>query len=66
MNVVINDTTHTLPQACSVEDMLDALQISKFGLAVAIQNQIIPKSEWSNRTILNGENITLIRATQGG
>ena len=44
----------------------DRQQIAAEGTAIAIDNKLVPKSEWSNRTLADGDKITLIRATFGG
>jgi sulfur carrier protein len=36
------------------------------GLAVAIDKIIIPKSQWETQALQSGDNIIIIKATQGG
>ncbi len=36
------------------------------GLAVAVNNEIIPKSEWNKVSIKDSDRIEIITATQGG
>lgn len=36
------------------------------GVAVAISNKVVPKTEWATITISEGDEILIIRATQGG
>ena len=36
------------------------------GIAVAVNNSVIPKSEWQNKILNENDKITIIRATQGG
>lgn len=66
MKVIVNDEVHVLSDNCSVEEVLQKLSISMPGLAVAIDNQVIPKAQWPHRKIKEDEKIMLIRATQGG
>ncbi len=36
------------------------------GMAVAVNDQVVPKSQWSGRTLDAGDRITLITAAAGG
>lgn len=36
------------------------------GIAIAINNEIIPKGEWEKYELKNNDNILIITATQGG
>jgi sulfur carrier protein len=36
------------------------------GIAIAVNQQIIPKSQWNTHSIKHGDQLTLIKATQGG
>ncbi len=37
-----------------------------FGIALAVNNIVIPKKEWNQTLLQEGDRITLIKATQGG
>lgn len=66
ITVNVNNTCHTLPSQTSLQDLLTQLDISDKGIAVAVNNEIISKNEWSSRALAEGENVLVIRATQGG
>ena len=53
--------------ALSIQDMLD-IEIPKkqSGIAVAINNTVIPKSNWNNHFLSQSDEILIISATQGG
>jgi sulfur carrier protein len=36
------------------------------GIAVAVNNAVIPKAEWLTRILEENDKITIIKATQGG
>ena len=36
------------------------------GTAIAIDNKLVPKNEWNDRILTDGNKITIIRATFGG
>lgn len=66
MKVYINQNETEVPDGITVKEWLDRQQIAAEGTAVAIGNKLVPKSEWSDRMLAEGDKITLIRATFGG
>lgn len=51
----------------TVEILLDALDIpSQKGVAVAVEDRVVPRSQWASTPVSDGEHIEIIRATQGG
>jgi sulfur carrier protein len=67
MEVTINNQNYLLNEACSIEQMLAAVVSTETnGLAIAINQTIIPKSAWDTHLLNPGDQIILIKATQGG
>jgi sulfur carrier protein len=67
MNVFINNKQHNLSQPKNLFEVLtDVHLISQKGIAVAINNSVIPKSEWEKYQLNENDKITIITATQGG
>lgn len=66
ITVNVNNNPHTFNSPSNLQDLLTQLDISEKGIAVAVNNQIISKRDWNRRELANGENILIIRATQGG
>jgi len=66
-NVSINN------KACSVEKNSSLVKVleqnginSQKGIAVAVNNTVVPKTEWQSRILNENDKVTIIRATQGG
>lgn len=67
MEITVNQKNYQLNDTCSVEQMLaEVLKIPVQGIAVAINQTIIPKTDWPGRQLQSGDRITVIKATQGG
>ena len=65
MTVKINGKdTHT--QASTLKELARQLDLPEKGIAVAVSNKMIPRSEWEHCTIEDGTSIIVIRATCGG
>jgi len=68
MEITINDQKKVFSSAAiTVQQLLDMeIPEKQKGIAVAVNNMVIPKSEWHSKTIDANDNILIIKATQGG
>jgi sulfur carrier protein len=66
MEVTINNQNHLLNEACSIEQMLAVISMETNGLAIAVNQTIIPKSDWATHVLNPADQVILIKATQGG
>lgn len=66
MKIYINQKEIETQDSISIKELLDMQQISIEGTAIAIDNKMVPKNEWNDRILTEGNKITIIRATFGG
>ena len=66
MKIYINQKEKETQDSISINELLDMQQISIEGTAIAIDNKLVPKNEWNDRILTEGNKITIIRATFGG
>ena len=66
MKIYINQKEIEVQDNISVKELLDMQQIAIEGTAIAIDNKRLPKNEWNDRILTDGNKITIIRATFGG
>ena len=67
MEITVNNKPFTLIGAFSITRLLlDVLQIPATGIAVAVNQTIVSKSVWSDYLLKPGDQLVLIKATQGG
>jgi sulfur carrier protein len=67
MNVTVNKKPVELPVSAGITDLIQQLNLpSAQGIAIAVNQQVIPKSEWNTCILKDNDEILLIRATQGG
>jgi len=67
MNIYINNKIQEIAGQPKITDALHALNIvSQKGIAIAINNNVIPRSEWESYALQADDKLTLIKATQGG
>ncbi|MFN0202334.1 MAG: sulfur carrier protein ThiS [Bacteroidia bacterium] len=66
MQVFINKKAHQTAQA-TLNDLLTEIQFATTrGIAVAVNDKVISKSQWADFLLSEADKITIIRATQGG
>ena len=67
MEVTVNHQHYQLNADCSVAEMLSVvLQTEAKSIAVAVNQTIISKSNWHSHLLRSGDQVMLIKATQGG
>lgn len=67
MVIYINDREHAYVPNETVTQLLERLSLGDAkGYAVAIDEEVIPRSAWGSFCIEDGRRILLIQATQGG
>ena len=67
MEVHVNNKLYAVQPGTTIAALLQFIQLpAQKGIAVAVNNQVIPKASWENQPLLASDNVTIIRATQGG
>ncbi|KAA6438247.1 sulfur carrier protein ThiS [Dyadobacter flavalbus] len=67
MEISINQQRTEIPEHFSVEELLNMLFTgSASGMAIAINQAIIPRKQWPVHMLRPDDKIILIKATQGG
>ena len=66
MQIHINARPMALAQPLTLDALLDTLNQPKAGIALAVNQKIIARSQWTHHTLTDGDEVTLITATAGG
>ena len=66
MKVILNDNPHEVAEGTTLGEFIESLEIQIQGIAIAINNEVIPKSEWSKITLINDMTLMMIHAVSGG
>ena len=67
MTVFVNNKNCTLPANTMLDKAMEQEGFtSPKGIAVAVNNTVIPKAAWATKTLQENDKITIIKATQGG
>lgn len=56
-----------MPENISITELVKLLNYSdSVGIALALDQEVVPKSDWDKTFLKDGANITIIQATCGG
>ena len=67
MNLYINEERRLFYDVGNLSEVFINMGMNSFaGIAVALNNTVIPKSEWEITSIKDHDKITIVTATQGG
>lgn len=67
MEITVNQQIYQINANCNVQNLFGAvLNQHTQGLAIAVNQQIIPKTQWESHFLQSGDQIIIIKATQGG
>ncbi|PJJ53111.1 sulfur carrier protein ThiS [Hymenobacter chitinivorans] len=67
MTLFVNDKPHEAPASPTLTATLDGLQLLHLrGIAVAVNDVVVPRPDWPAHELQAHDRITIIRATQGG
>lgn len=66
MNITVNDERYSLDMPVTISQLLIELQQPSMGVALAINDIIIPRENWNTQMINKGDTILLFQAIAGG
>ena len=68
MNVVVNGSPTELADGATVEAALAVLEVPAAGrgVAVAVDAEVVPRTEWGRHELQEGARVEILRAIQGG
>ena len=67
MRVTVNDKVTTLFEPASLFELLAHLElVDRKGVAVAVNQEVVPRQLWPECQLAEGDGVTVIEATQGG
>jgi len=66
MNIFVNGESHDVSQNFTAEDLVIKLELQNAKIAMEVNLEIIPRSQYSNHTFQEGDKIEIVRAIGGG
>ncbi len=67
MEVFVNEKLHQITEGSTISQLLQQIVVeSTKGIAIAVGDFVVPRSQWETQKLNSGANILIIKATQGG
>ena len=66
MKIKVNNKETELTQGNNVASLAQQLELPQQGVAVALNNRMIPRGQWAEQEFKEGDSIVIIKAACGG
>lgn len=67
MTIFINDEKKVIDSGVSLSELLIQIELAeKKGLAIALNESVVPKSKWETTLLSENDKVLIISATRGG
>jgi sulfur carrier protein len=67
MTIQINDEQKVVPEGTTVNDVVSSiLQLNSAGMAIAINDSIVPRHLWASSQLQTNDRVLVIKAASGG
>ena len=66
MKLLLNGEATSAPESLSVADFLDRLGLPRKGIAVELNREIVPKSEYAAIRLSEGDRVEIVQFVGGG
>jgi sulfur carrier protein len=68
VHIVVNGKEREVPQGIHLGDVLALLKLTEedSGIAIAKNDEVIPRSAWTETIVKAGDRIEIVTASQGG
>ena len=66
VSIVVNGEERPVPAECTIATLLESLELGTRRVAVALNRDVIPRSNSTDHTISPGDRIEILEAVGGG
>ena len=66
MNIKVNNKMVTVPEGSSLFQLAQTLELPEKGVAVAVNNQMVPRADWLDKKLAENDQVVVINAACGG
>ena len=66
VSITLNGKPRQIDRALNVPALLSTLDVNPKQVAVAINGEVVPRGEWPDVTIVDGDIVEIVRAVGGG
>ena len=66
MQIIVNNKAMEMAEGSMLSALAETLRLPEKGVAVAVNNQMIPREEWRAKRLQEGAQVVVIKAACGG
>ncbi len=66
MKITVNGAAHEAEDGASVAGVVDSVTGRAAGVAVALNDQVVPRADWTTTIVREADRIEVLTAVQGG
>ncbi|MCD8417327.1 sulfur carrier protein ThiS [Tenacibaculum finnmarkense genomovar finnmarkense] len=66
ITIQVNQQEHQILETQTLQKFVENLKIQTNGIAIAINNSVVKKTDWAFRLLQDNDDILIIKSTQGG
>ncbi len=66
MNIKVNGKNVEIKEGATVSEVLASQNITPAGIAVAVDNTVVPRGKYATTTLSEGQSLLIIKAFYGG
>ena len=66
MKILLNGENHDIPEACTAAGLVEQLQLSGKRIAMEVNLEIVPRSEYPSFQLNAGDRVEIVHAIGGG
>ncbi|EHC9828693.1 sulfur carrier protein ThiS [Vibrio parahaemolyticus] len=66
ITIAINDQAQQVERKANLQQIITQFSLPEMGCVFAINNQVVPRSEWASTVLSEGDSISLFQAIAGG
>lgn len=66
LDVTLNGERAAIPEGSSLADAVGRLTAAPSGVAAALNEAVVPRSDWDTTTLRPGDRVEVLTAVQGG
>jgi sulfur carrier protein len=66
ITIQVNGEAKRLGGPCTIEALIDSLGMAERRVAVAVNREVVPRSEFAHRMLTSGDRVEILQAVGGG
>lgn len=66
MEIIVNGEATTITEPCTAAGLIDYLQLQGKRLAIEVNREIVPRSQYADYALQTGDRVEIVHAIGGG